>query len=222
MNKEILPLHYITQNDIPGRTLLNLTEEVCAAGIRWVQVRIKNQAPASLKTDILRIKEICHRYNARLIINDSSELARLTGADGVHLGRQDMPVAQARALLGNDFIIGATANSALDLDLAIASGADYVGLGPYRFTTTKQGLSPVLGLDGIAALTKHYAPFIPIIAIGGIRLEDINPLLETGICGVAIASGINAAPSPTLATHKYQEAIAQYKAQAENPGNHLF
>lgn len=126
-------------------------------------------------------------------MNDYPLVALKSNADGVHLGLDDMPVAEARALLGPDMIIGGTANTLAHMELRAKEGADYIGLGPYRFTTTKENLSPVIGLAGYSKLMSeaHKAGIkLPVIAIGGIELADIPLLLAEGLHGVAVSGAL--------------------------------
>ncbi|MDO7742297.1 MAG: thiamine phosphate synthase, partial [Pedobacter sp.] len=129
-------------------------------------------------------------YEAKLIVNDYPRIALQADAWGVHLGLDDMPVPEARALLGPDKCIGGTANTFADIQRRAAEGADYIGLGPFRFTTTKKNLSPIVGLQGYTELMKQMREAgitIPVIAIGGINPADIPAILQTGIYGIAIS-----------------------------------
>lgn len=188
----IAKLQYITQ-DIPGKTQVQLTEEACAAGVDWVQLRVKNKPCAVWKEIALETLAVCRKYNAKLIINDSMTLAKDIGADGVHLGKNDMSTAEARKILGDKFIIGGTANTFDDIKMHISAGVDYIGLGPFRFTTTKDKLSPILGLEGYKEIIENCRKenlHVPIVAIGGIVTQDVAGILETGIYGVAVAGAI--------------------------------
>jgi len=185
----ISSLHYISQQT-PGATHLDNILEACEAGCRWIQLRIKNEAPETVLSTAMAAKAICSKYNATLIVNDHPGIAKQVGAHGVHVGKLDMTVAEARALTGETFIIGGTANTLEDILIHVKDGADYVGVGPYRFTTTKEKLSPILGLEGIAGIMrslKDMGIHIPVIAIGGILAEDIPALMETGIHGIAVS-----------------------------------
>lgn len=191
----IARLQYITQ-DIPGKTHAQLAEEACAGGADWIQLRVKNKACAEWKEIALETQAVCKKYNAKLIINDSMTLARDIGADGVHLGLTDLPTAEARKILGKNFIIGGTANTFADIIVHASAGADYIGVGPYRFTSTKEKLSPVLGLDGYRSLLhkcRESGIRIPLIAIGGILPGDVRDLLDAGVYGVAASSVITKA-----------------------------
>ncbi|TVT40142.1 thiamine phosphate synthase [Hymenobacter setariae] len=165
-------------------------------GLDWIQLRLKDTPYEDWKKAALVTQAICRDYNATFILNDNPHLAQEIGANGVHLGKQDMPPAEARALLGPGFIIGGTANTFADIEHLAAAGVDYIGLGPFRFTTTKQNLSPVLGLMGyedLLAQCRATTINIPLIGIGGITLNDVGPLLDLGLHGVAVASAITKA-----------------------------
>ncbi len=188
----IARLHYLTQ-DLDEFSHPELTEIACKNGIRWVQLRVKDK-PVDEWLQIAReVKQICDYFGATLIINDNAEIAKAIDAHGVHLGKNDMPVPEARLILGRDKFIGGTANSMEDVLRLVQQGADYIGLGPYRFTHTKKNLAPALGMEGYAAVLKSLPldVTIPIIAIGGIQVEDVTPLFHTGIYGVAVSSAIN-------------------------------
>lgn len=191
---EIARLHYITQDNIFGYTHAQLAEEACMGGADWVQLRVKKKGYAEWKKIAEETLEVCRKYKAKLIINDNVRIAQEIKADGVHLGKDDMFPEAAREILGDDFIIGATTNTLIDIENLAQAKVDYLGLGPFRFTETKEKLSPVLGLEGyrqILQFCKQNEINLPIIAIGGIKLEDLKSLFTTGIHGVAVSSGIN-------------------------------
>lgn len=200
----ISTLHYISQ---PAHTSNILA--ACDAGCKWIQLRIKNESPATVLPMAEAVKKICDRYQASLIINDYPQVAVAVGATGVHVGKQDMTVAAARAITGNNMIVGGTANTLEDILQHVADGASYVGVGPFRFTTTKQNLSPILGLSGyqqILQALKQKNIAIPVIAIGGILLEDIPALIAAGIHGIAVSGLITQAiHKQTVVDHIYQQ-----------------
>lgn len=184
-----LSLQYITAPKA-GMTLCEQTEAVCRGGMRWVQLRMKGASLAEMLETGKLVKEICRRYHCLFIINDQVEAARQLDADGVHLGKEDMNPLEARAILGSHKIIGATCNTWEDILLRNQQGVDYIGLGPYTFTTTKEKLSPVLGLSGYQRLTEQMKAaniHIPVFAIGGICEKDIPALMQTGIQGIALS-----------------------------------
>lgn len=175
-------------------------------GCRWIQLRMKGAASSLIAEKGKQLRELCDRFGATLILDDHTELVEAIGADGVHLGKNDMPVEEGRRLLGSGKIIGATANSFDDIVRAARAGADYIGLGPFRFTTTKEKLAPTLGLEGyrrIMARCDAEGITLPVVAIGGITAEDIPALKAAGITGVAISGAILGAEDPVAETKKF-------------------
>lgn len=169
-------------------------------GCKWVQLRMKDADDLLFEQTALVVQTMCREYGATFIIDDNVALAKKIGADGVHLGKNDMPVAQARKILGEHFIIGATVNSFEDvLPHLQESSPDYFGCGPYRFTSTKQKLAPILGLEGYKSIIgkmRESNICIPIVAIGGICKEDVSLLMETGIDGIALSGSVLRADDP--------------------------
>lgn len=184
-------LQYISQGATPQEHISNIGQ-VCEAGCRWVQLRLKDVDMATYLQTALQCRAVCDQYGAILIINDNVSVAKAVLADGVHLGLEDMNPKEARNILGNNSIIGGTANTIENCVQHSKDGVDYIGLGPYRYTTTKKKLSPVLGVEGYQKIIlelKKQDIEIPVIAIGGIKTEDVTGILETGITGIAV-SGI--------------------------------
>lgn len=177
-------------------------------GCKWVQLRMKDAPDEQVAQLGVQARELCERYGAKLILDDRVELVAKTGADGVHLGKNDMPIAQAREILGPGKIIGGTANTFEDIVAHWKSGADYIGCGPFRFTTTKKNLSPILGLEGyrdIVARMKDAGITLPLVAIGGITAEDIPAILETGVDGIAVSGTVLRAEDPAAEMAKLIE-----------------
>ncbi len=169
-------------------------------GCRWIQLRIKEASDEEVSPLAAEAKELCRRYGATFIIDDRVRLVKEIQADGVHLGKNDMPPAKARELLGNRFIIGGTANTFVDIKALAAAGVDYIGCGPFRFTTTKRNLAPILGMEGyreIITRMRDAGIELPIVAIGGITAEDVPGLISTGLSGIAVSGAILNVPDPT-------------------------
>lgn len=168
-------------------------------GIKWVQIRWKNAPEDDLISLCETSKQLCSEYQSVCIINDNAQLAKTIDADGVHLGLSDGSIKEARLILGENKIIGGTANTISDILQRIDESCDYIGLGPLRFTVTKEKLSPVLGFEGYQKIINHLQEKsieIPkIFAIGGVALEDIQPLQEVGIYGVAVSGQITNQPT---------------------------
>ena len=162
-------------------------------GCRWIQLRMKDASEEEVLKTAKSTRKLCRQYDAVFLLDDYVELVERSGADGVHLGKDDMPIDKVRRLLGKDKIIGGTANTFEDVKRIYSAGADYIGCGPFRFTTTKKKLSPILGLNGYRRIIEQmnaYGINIPIIAIGGILLQDVSDIMQTGVSGVAISGAI--------------------------------
>ncbi len=182
-------MQYISQGTTPKEHLINIGE-VCEAGCRWVQLRLKNVDLARYLQTAIKCREICDQYGAIMIVNDNISVAKASQADGVHLGLQDMSPKEARKILGDNFIIGGTANTIEDCMSHIQDDIDYIGLGPFKYTTTKEKLSPILGVEGyeeVILRLKSKNIEVPIVAIGGIALDNISDIMETGVVGIAVS-----------------------------------
>ena len=187
---------------------------LCAAGVEWIQLRMKAATDAAVAEVATEVLPVCRASGARLIINDRVEVARAVGADGVHLGSLDTPWPEARAALGADFIIGGTVNSVADAERAVAAGAlDYVGVGPFRFTPTKQKLAPVLSADQWRAILATLGD-LPAYAIGGILSGDLPELRQRGLRGVAVSAGLYQADAISA---NYQAYLDQWTHTQSHP-----
>ncbi|MCR5394597.1 MAG: thiamine phosphate synthase [Bacteroidales bacterium] len=179
-------------------------------GCRWVQLRVKKATDAEVLPLAVEAQRMCREAGAVFIIDDRVELVQRLGADGVHLGKEDMPIAEARRVLGPDYIIGGTANTIADVQMHAEAGADYIGCGPFRFTTTKERLSPVLGLDGyrhIMDQMRQLGLSLPVVAIGGITDADILDVLSTGVSGIALSGAVLQAPDPVAEMQRLLERV---------------
>ena len=197
-------LQFITRRSDRWTTAEQAAEAI-EGGCRWIQLRHKEADTETLLDEGSRIAALCRDYSATFIVDDHVELVEKLHADGVHLGKKDMPVAEARKMLGKDFIIGGTANTFEDVKMHYEAGADYIGCGPFRFTTTKKNLSPILGLEGyrsIVSQMKEAGIHLPIVAIGGITFEDIPSIMATGVTGIALSGTILRADNPIEETRR--------------------
>lgn len=200
----MISIQYISQQTDTYSHLDNI-RMACEAGCKWIQLRMKHADIPTITATAAMAKEVCDAHSATLIINDHPDIAALVDAHGTHVGKEDMTVASARRILGPHKIVGGTANTLEDILQHVADGADYVGIGPYRFTTTKEKLSPILGLEGIRNIMARLDVKIPVIAIGGITMEDVPDLFRTGIQGIAVSGLI------THATDKRQLLTSLYQ-----------
>jgi len=200
--------------DHPNLTHIQQVKIACDAGANWIQLRCKNLSQEVWLETAYKVKSVCDNYNTTLIINDNISIAKAVDANGVHLGKEDNSISDARSILGNDKIIGYSCNSFSDIVFAKNEGANYVGLGPYRFTTTRNKLNPILGLDGIKQVMRDYLIqeySLPVIAIGGINKIDVNPLLLNGVNGVAVSSAVFTSENPALTIKEFQSSIRNNK-----------
>lgn len=183
---------------------------VIEGGCRWVQLRLKNASDTEVKEIAEEIIPLCQETETILVLDDRVELTMDLKVHGVHLGKNDMPAVDAREYLGAGAIIGVTANTAEDIIAYKKVDVDYVGLGPYRFTTTKEKLSPVLGLDGyrnIITEIRSAGVELPVVAIGGITLDDITDLMATGVNGIAMSGAIINSENPVEYTRQVIEKL---------------
>jgi thiamine-phosphate diphosphorylase len=169
-------------------------------GCKWVQLRMKEASDSDFLALGKKISTLCKAYGATFIVDDRVEMVKYLNADGVHLGKNDMPIEEARSILSSDkIIIGGTANTFDDIKKLYKEGVNYIGCGPFRYTQTKKQLAPILGIEGYKKLLREMKEEninLPIIAIGGIQRSDIAELSEIGLDGIAISSTILCADNP--------------------------
>ncbi len=202
-------LQYISQGNTVEEQLFNIRKAL-DNGCEWIQLRFKNASTAELFDVAETAKILCDVFSAYLIINDNVHLAQQLNADGVHVGLTDMNVAAARTILGREKIIGATANTFEDIQNHIENGCNYIGLGPFQFTATKEKLSPILGVEGyrnIIEKMKAKKIQIPIYAIGGIQLTNVENIMETGVHGIAVSGLITKSENPSVLITQLNEKL---------------
>lgn len=185
----ISKLHYISQGNTPKEHLENI-QQACQSGADLVQLRLKNVSEKKVLKIAQEAREITAHFQTRLIINDHYKIAKEVKADGVHLGKSDTCPNEARKHLYSWQIIGGTANTLEDCKNLIDKKVDYIGLGPFRFTNTKDNLSPILGVNGYLTILEELQTETPIIAIGGIEVEDILDIMMTKVHGIAMSGAI--------------------------------
>lgn len=201
MRVENYKLQFITHHN-ERYSYIDSARMALEGGCRWIQLRMKEAREAILESAAITIQRMCREYGATFIIDDNVALAKRIGADGVHLGKNDMPVAEARKKLGEGYIIGATVNTFDDIVNTLHTATpDYFGCGPFRHTTTKRNLAPILGYEGyrdIIGKMRERNIEIPLIAIGGITKDDIPELLRCGVNGIALSGSIIGAKEPVM------------------------
>ena len=204
-NRNSLLLYAVTDRAWVGKkTLLDQIEEALRGGVTLLQLREKNLPEEEFLKEALQVKELCHRYNVPLIINDNVDVAEKAGADGVHVGIEDAPVAEIRRRMGPGFIIGATAKTVEQAVFAEQSGADYLGVGAVYPSPTKKN---AIRITKEQLLEICSAVSIPAVAIGGITAENLPPLAGSGIAGAAVVSAVFGAENPETAARQLKEIL---------------
>lgn len=179
-------------------------------GCRWIQLRMKDASDDEVRQVAMEIIPMCRETDTFLIIDDRVELVNELKVSGVHLGKNDMDPLEAREILGPHAIIGITANTVEDIIRYKGKDVDYVGLGPFRHTTTKKNLSPVLGIEGYTSVisqVRQAGVELPIVAIGGITIDDIDAIMATGVNGIAVSGAIINAPDPVEYTNHIMQKL---------------
>ena len=179
---------YISQGYLPVDHIEHI-KKACNAGCKNIQLRLKHTELPEWLATAYKAKELCDTFGAKLFINDAPQIAATVNAYGIHVGKEDMPLAKVKQDF-KPFVTGATANTIEDIQRHAVHQPDYIGLGPLRFTETKQKLSPILGLEGYRSILQKmqlHGIQIPVFAIGGIGLEDIPGLMKAGVYGIAVS-----------------------------------
>lgn len=201
---DLARLHLVTPAGDPG-SVVAAVEEALQAGAPLIQLRVKGGSDRARWSLAEVVSERCRWAGARLVLNDRADLARAVGADGVHVGDDDLPVAAVRRVLGPSAVVGATCRDAEAARRAEAEGATYLGVGPAYATSTKEGLPDPLGPSGVGRVAAAVA--IPVIAVGGVTAERVPELLDAGCHGVAVSAAVFAAPDTRVATEELMATL---------------
>lgn len=185
--KDIPPLYLISDTIISKLTHREIFRIAVSLGVRFIQLREKHMSKRELYKEAMAIRRITKRHNTIFIINDYVDIAHLVDADGVHLGQDDLPLREARRILGNDKIIGISTHTLKQAIDAEKEGADYIGYGPIFYTHTKNAGRPK-GIDSLRRIREYVG--IPVVAIGGITIDNAREVLDAGADAVAMLSGI--------------------------------
>lgn len=205
-------LQYITNTDSP-RPVVDQIRAVLDGGCRWIQIRMKDATDLEIRNVVETVMPWCLELDSFLILDDRVELAKELQVGGVHLGKMDMRPSEARVLLGAGAVIGVTANTIDDIRAVRNLDVDYVGVGPYADTKTKKNLAPILGLEGIRSIVTEMRQEeieLPTVAIGGIQLTDVAPLMEAGVNGIAVSGAIAFAPDMQQATRDFLNELKPF------------
>ena len=207
-------LYLVTDRSLSkGRATAEVVREAVAGGVTCVQLREKACGTREFLDEARAVKAVLQGTGVPLIINDRVDVALAVGAEGVHLGQQDMPISDARRLGPPGWIIGISAESVEDAVRAEGEGADYVGVSPVFATPTKTDHAPPLGLDGLRRMRA--AVKLPLVAIGGIHAGNAREVVRAGADGLAVVSAIVAADDPRAAAEELRRGIAAAKGAKE-------
>ena len=206
MKKYISKFHYLTQ-DLPDRTHAEQAQIACSAGANWVQYRCMTKPDDELVDEINGIAEICDDWGATLIITNHYHLLDRVDAQGVHIEDLDTDLENIRRQMGEDKTLGASSTNIERLLYVQKLGVvDYSGYGPFRHTDTKPNNKPLLGFEGYRQL-QQYPIEIPVIAVGGVQLADVEHLLETGVYGIAVSAAVNLSIDPGSMVKEFYRKI---------------
>jgi thiamine-phosphate pyrophosphorylase len=210
MKKYISKFHYLTQ-DLPHRTHIEQTEIACKAGANWIQYRCFSKDDEDLIQEINQVASICDDWGATLILTDHYHLLDQVDAQGVHIEDMHANFEAIRAIISDEKTLGASANTLTDIQRIDASGVvDYAGCGPFSVTKTKPNDYPLLGIEGYKKIADNIVELginLPLIAVGGINLEDTEALLNTGIYGIAVSAAVNSSDSPEKMIREFYKKI---------------
>lgn len=204
-------LCFITDQSIQKHPIDDTVRLVLEAGVKWIQYRDKEGSGREIHRNALRLRRLTRDFNAAFIVNDYADIACLAEADGVHLGQDDLPAEAARKIIGGDKLIGISTHSVEQAVAAEKSGAFYIGFGPIFHTATKDAGVP-RGVQSLRELRRHVK--IPIVAIGGISLENLRSVLEAGVDAVAVASAILKGDIKENA-RRFLEAIRSFESMSK-------
>lgn len=213
--KYIEKLHYIT-HDIPHLSHIEQAQLACEAGAKWIQYRCLSKNDEALLQDINAIAEICDDWGTTLIVTDHIHLNGKADIQGFHIENMDADFIALRKLVGNDITLGGSANTIENVIRLVRAGADYVGYGPFAETETKPNNYTLLGFEGyqhMVGALKAQAISIPVLAVGGIKIYDVEALMQTGIYGIAVSGALNFADDFIEA---YQDFYRVVKESAVN------
>jgi thiamine-phosphate pyrophosphorylase len=197
----------ITDTSLASRTHADIARAALEGGADAVQIRDKSATAQNLGLAVAECQPLARKYGAALLVNDRVDVAFLCGADGAHVGQEDLPAAAARRLLPRPAILGVSVSTLEEAERAARDGADYLGVGPVFATGTKKDAGAPLGLEAIAALVQ--AASLPVVAIGGIDYENVAAVLRTGVAGVAVVSAVSGAADMAAAARALKARIVE-------------
>ncbi len=209
MKFDLPKLYPITDRRLSGLTHAEQVARLCEGGARLVQLREKHLPAREFYAEVLEALRVARLFGATLIINDRADVALLAGADGVHLGQDDMPPGAVRTLLGEGKIVGFSTHSVEQASEAARLPVDYVAIGPVFDTASKENPDPVVGLEGVRSVRAAVGDAFKLVAIGGVTLETAPAVLEAGADSVAVIGALVKTSDPSEITRRTREFLAR-------------
>lgn len=192
-----------------GRSNIAVVKDMLEAGVKIIQYREKEKKQRVKYEECQEIRQLTLAYDATFIVDDDVEIAKLVGADGIHIGQDDLPIDVVRKIVGEDMIIGLSTHSPEQAEAAVRAGADYLGVGPIFSTKTKKDVCQAVGLNYLDYVVRHIA--IPFVAIGGIKANNVAEVVKHGAKCVALVTEIVGAPNIPVKIAELQQLIAEVK-----------
>lgn len=210
MKKFVSRLHYLTQ-DLPDRSHVQQAQTACEAGCKWIQYRCFSKTEDEMILELQEISSICDDWGVTLIVTDHTHLLNAADIQGVHIEDMDADFKSIREMIGPEKTFGASANTFENiLRIAASEAVDYIGCGPFALTETKPNDYPLLGVAGYQSICEQMAKAniqIPLVAVGGVTLNDIEALLRTRITGIAVSASVNKAENPAKALKEIYKKV---------------
>ncbi|HEX8557396.1 MAG TPA: thiamine phosphate synthase [Pyrinomonadaceae bacterium] len=210
MTFELPKLYPITDRRLSGLSHAEQVARLCEGGARLVQLREKRLSPREFYAEASEALRVARSFGARLVVNDRADVALAVGADGVHVGQDDMPPEAARAVLGERAVVGFSTHNVEQAAAAAAArpAVDYIAIGPVFDTSSKEKPDPVVGLEGVRR-AREAAPGVPLVAIGGVTAESARAVLEAGADSVAVIGALLSASDPAEITRRTRDFLAR-------------
>ncbi|MFN2414554.1 MAG: thiamine phosphate synthase [Pyrinomonadaceae bacterium] len=208
MTSELPKLYPVTDRRLSGLSHAGQVARLCEGGARLVQLREKHLSPREFYQEALEAVRVARSFGARLVVNDRADVALAVGADGVHLGQDDMPPGAARALLGEAALVGFSTHNVGQASEAAALPVSYVAVGPVFATSSKEKPEPVVGLEGVRRV-REAARHVTLVAIGGITAESAPSVLAAGADSVAVIGALLSGADPAEITRRTRNFLAR-------------
>jgi thiamine-phosphate pyrophosphorylase len=215
MSFELPKLYPVTDRRLSGLTHAGQVARLCEGGARLVQLREKALPPREFYAEVSEALKVARSFGAKLIINDRVDVALATGADGVHVGQDDMPPQTARVVVGRSRVVGCSTHGVEQASAAARLPVDYIAIGPVFSTKSKENPDPVVGVEGVRRVREAVGPAVKLVAIGGVTLETATSVLEAGADSVAVIGALLDTPDPAEITRRTRDFLTLLESTVE-------